>query len=273
MRPASQPIWALISASAHLGAVARAAGVLDIGLVFPRTNETYEISDELRIVFAVQNPKVAEHLKPYISYEILNMTADTTEDIEIIVGGTWDIDWNSTKENDPYLLWSRLIVEGEGKLRVMWRPHWRGCNETRDKIEIDLNQPPENFLVDFEIKAGGQKPDLVAATGGNAENCPNGGVAIEVTDKTLEGHFRYKGLDTCAVLGPPSSMPTSNPCKVKIDKAAVESMQAVSLEKRCRGLDKPDECPKDEEDLAHPRLIPAGVAGLAAVLGASLFLA
>ena len=269
MRPASQPMWALMGATAHLGAVARAAGVLDIGLAFPRANKTYERTDDFPIVFALQNSKLAEHLKPSIWFQILNVTGGDTE---TLVDSTHELDWTSAAENDPYLLWSYLGVEGEGRLRLLWQPRWSACDESRDDVEVVRNRT-DNFLVEFEIKADGEKADLVAATGGDDENCPNEGVGIDVTDKTLDAPVGSSGRETCAVLGSSSSpTPTSNPCRVKIDKAAVESMQAADLEEMCRGSNPPEECPKD--DLAPPRLTAAaGVASLAAVLSAFLFLA
>ena len=274
MRPASQPIWSLIGASAYLGAVARAAGVLDIGLAFPRANETYKRTDDFPIVFALQNPKLAEHLKPTIWYHVLNATGD----FELLVNSDHELDWTSISENDPYLLWSHFRVEGEGRLRILWQPRWSVCDDRRDESRDDsrldvevVRNHTDNFIVDFEIRAEGKKADLVAATGGDSENCPNEGVGIYVTDETLEAPFRSSGLETCAVLDSSSPTPTSNPCRVKIDKAAVESIQAVRLEKACRGLDPPEECLED--DLAHPRLAAAGVASLAAALGVVLFLA
>ena len=135
------------------------------------------------------------------------------------------------------------------------------CDESRDEVEVVRNRT-DNFIVDFKIRAESEKADLVAATGGDSENC----VGIYVTDKTLEARVGSSGRETCAVLGSSSTTPTSNPCSVKIDKDAVECMQAADLEKKCRGLDQPEECPKD--DLAHPRLTAAEVASLAAVLGA-----
>jgi hypothetical protein len=46
-------------------------------------------------------------------------------------------------------------------------------------------------LVDFEIKASGEKVGLIAATNSsNSENCPNAEVGIDVTDKTLEAAIK-----------------------------------------------------------------------------------
>ncbi|KAJ4381926.1 hypothetical protein N0V86_003295 [Didymella sp. IMI 355093] len=266
MRLASQSIWVLVGASGYLSSVASAAGVLDIGLVFPRTNVTYSPSDNFPIVFAAQNSKLAEHLKVSIWYQVLNMTGDT----ELLVDSVREFNWTSASKHDPYLLWSTLTLGGESKLRILWNLHWYSCNQTHQEVILARNIT-DNFLVDFEIRASGQKVDLVAATNNNSANCPNGGVGIDVTDKILEATTRDLTHETCAVLGSSSPSPISNPCKVKIDKATVESMAAVDLEKECKGFDKPSECPKS--GLANPRFAVAGVSTLAAVLGAALFFA
>jgi len=268
MRRACRSTWTLFGASAYLGAAARAAGVLDIGLAFPRANETYEPTDDFPVVFALQNSELAEHLKPSIWYQVLNVTGN----VETLVDSTHEFNWTTASENDPYFMWSHLRVEGEGKLRVLWQPRWSSCDESGDEVDIARNRT-DNFLVDFEIKADGQTADLVAATGGDSENCPNEGVGIDVTDETLEAPARSSGRresETCAVLGSSSPTPTSNPCKVKIDKAAVESMEAADLRERCRGLNPPAECP--DESLASPKLAPGAASSLMALLGAAFYL-
>jgi hypothetical protein len=267
MRLSSQSIWALVVASGYLSAVASAAGVLDISLTFPHTNATYSPSDDFPIVFAAQNSKLAEHLKLSIWYQVLNMTGD----IELLVDSIREFDWTSASEHDPYLLWSPLNLGGESKLRVLWNLHWTSCNQSDQEVILARNST-DKFLVDFEIRANGQKVDLVAATNnGNSADCLNRGVGINVTDKTLEAATGLLAYETCAILGSSSPTPISNPCKVKIDKATVESMAAVDLEKKCRGYNQPSECLKS--GLANPRSAVAGVSTLAAVFSAALFLA
>ncbi|OSS54923.1 hypothetical protein B5807_00797 [Epicoccum nigrum] len=268
MRLASQSIWALVGVSGHLFAIASAARVLDIGLVFPRTNVTYSPSDDFPILFAIQNSKLAEHLEPAIWYSVLNMTGDT----EILVESVHEFNWTSASEHDPYLLWSPLSLGGESKLRILWQPSWATCEESNQDVFLVRNGTNNNFVVDFEVGANGQKVDLVAATNnGYTANCPNEGVGINVTDKTLKGETKSLSIGTCAVLGSSSPTPISNPCKVEIDKATVESMAAVDLEKKCRGLYQPSECPKS--GLSNPQFAVAGISTLAAALGAALFLA
>lgn len=269
MRPATQSLWNLIGTFAYFGAVARAAGVLDIGLAFPRANGTYESTDDFPIVFALQNSTLAQNLNPSIWYKVLDMTRD----IETLVDSIHEFNWTSASDNDPYFLWSHFRVESGAKLRILWQPRWSLCDESRDEVDIARNRT-NNFLVDFEIKEGGVKADLVAATDGDSDDCPNEGVGIYVTDKTFEaaaGSSRLGDYETCAVLGSSSPPPSSNPCKVKIDNVAVESMQAADLKEKCRGLDTPNECP--EEGLANPTLAAAGVSTLAAILGAAFSLA
>jgi hypothetical protein len=270
MRLASQFMWALVGASGYLSAVASAAGVLDIGLVFPRTNVTYSPSDDFPIVFAAQNSKLAEHLELSIQFRVLNMTGDT----DLLVDSDFEFDWTSASEHDPYFLWTSLKLGGESKLRVAWSLHWTLCNQTHQTVTRERNHT-DNFLIDFEVRASGQEVDLVAATNnGNSSNCPNEGVGIDVTDKTLEAANRRLERGTCAVVNSSSPTPISNPCKVKIDKATVESMAAVDLKHKCIGYNQPSECPKsDLDNLANPRFAVAGVSTLAAVFGAALFLA
>jgi hypothetical protein len=270
MRLASQSILALVGASGYLSAVASAAGVLDVGLVFPRTNATYLPSDDFPLVFAAQNSKLAEHLKLSIWFRVLNMTGD----IDLLVDSIFEFDWTSASEHDPYFLWTSLKLGGESKLRLAWSLHWISCNQTHQEVIMERNRT-DNFLVDFEVRASGQEVDLVAATNnGNSSNCPNEGVGIDVTDKTLEAETRLLKHETCAVVNSSSPTPISNPCKVKIDKATVESMAAVDLKHKCRGFNQPSECPKsDLDNLAKPRFAVAGVSTLAAVFGAALFLA
>lgn len=70
------------------------------------------------------------------------------------------------------------------------------------------------------------------------------------------------------VVGSSPPMLVSNPCKVRIEKARVESMAAIDLERQCRGFDKPRDRPKSS--LADPRfaVAGAGVSTIAAALGA-----
>ncbi|KAK1978614.1 hypothetical protein LZ30DRAFT_728497 [Colletotrichum cereale] len=268
MRLLSHSVCCLGAASAYLGAIAQAAsGLLDIGLVFPRQNETYAPMQRFPIIFALQNAELAKHLEPVIELDVLNGSMTM---LDMVNERTFDLKWtNYTRE--PYLVYAFMDFEIEGPLQLLWTTWWRRCVESGDEVRIISNSSGRRRLT-FNIEQGAQKADLASATADEGE-CPNVGEAISVTEKTHDVPKPLSGNDqygTCAVVASPSPAPTSNPCRVKIDKATVESMEANELARRCRRLNPPADCP--EEDHAIQQLAVAGGAALAAALGAAAFL-
>lgn len=72
----------------------------------------------------------------------------------------------------------------------LWQPSLTSCDQSHEGVRLARNRT-DNFLVDFEIKASGEKVGLIAATNSsNSENCPNAEVGIDVTDKTLEAAIK-----------------------------------------------------------------------------------
>lgn len=270
MRIVSSAIWSLVGASAYLGATANAAdSVLDIGVVFPRQNETYAPMERFPIVFALQNAELATHLKPLIELAVLNGSMSMLDKVN---ERTFRLQWaNFTSE--PYLVYASLDFRIEGPLKLLWSAWWRKCDESGDEVRI-VRDNSTNLWVDFNIEEGAQQADVVAVTA-REEECPaHVGVAINVTDETHEVPESLSGVNelsgTCAVVDSSSPTPESNPCRVQIDNAAVESMEAEELEWRCSSVNPPAYCP--EEDHALQQLAVAGGAIFAAVLGVAAFL-
>ncbi|GKT47659.1 uncharacterized protein ColSpa_07840 [Colletotrichum spaethianum] len=269
MRLVSHTVWSLVGALAYLGAISQAAdGVLDIGLVFPRQNETYAPMQRFPIIFALQNAKLAQYLEPIVDLDVLNGSMTMLDKIN---ERTFDLKWaNYTRE--PYLLYAFMDFEIEGPLQLLWTTWWRRCDESGGEVRIVSNSS-DQLRLHFDIKQGAQKADLVEATA-NEEKCPpNVGVVIAVTDKTQDVPKPLSGNDqygTCAFIASPSPAPTSNPCRVKIDEATAESMEADEQARRCRRPNPPSGCP--EKDNAYQKLAVAGGATLAAALGVAAFL-
>lgn len=270
MRLLSRAVWSLVGASAYLGATASAAdGVLDIGVVFPRQNETYAPMERFPIVFALQNAELATNLKPLIELVVLNGSMSMLDKVN---ERTFRLQWtNFTSE--PYLVYAFLDFRTEGPLKLLWSAWWRQCDESGDEVRI-MRDNSTKLWVDFSIEEGAQTADVVAATA-REEECPaHVGVAINVTDETHEVPEPLSGVNelsgTCAVVDASAPTPESNPCRVQIDNAAVESMEAEELERRCSSVNPPPDCP--EEDHALQQLAVAGGAIFAAVLGAAAFL-
>lgn len=247
MHPITRALWALVAVISYLGPVADAAGVLDIGLVFPRANETYEPTDRFPILFAIQNPELARHMEPWLWFRILN---GSTGEWDTISEGSFDLtSANMTEQGEePYLLWAHRKIDGEGPVLLMWQPFWSECDATGadGKVWFAMNNS-DTFMTAFEVRPGGRKADLVAATA-DAEECPDQGLAINVTG-TGEA---WRGPESvlCAVLDFSSPTPAANPCRVKIDQAAVESKEAADLEDKCHSMrwERPAVCP--DESLA-----------------------
>ncbi|KAF6835286.1 hypothetical protein CPLU01_04366 [Colletotrichum plurivorum] len=278
MHAVPRAVWALVAWIAYLGPIADGAGVVDIGLVYPLANETYEPTDRFPVVFAIQNPELARNLDTYIWFKFENHSDPSVFSWDLITRGSFLLRPSNFTDHgsEPMLLWTHQKIDGEGPVWMWWAPAWYECDETGAKVDSKWigNRTAGNFLTKFEVRRGGRKADLVAATArDDDEECAGQGVTINVTDRTHEvSRFGEPGPVTCAVVDLSSPTPASNPCRVTIDQAAVESKEAADLEERCRNLtgNKPPECP--DENLAAWKLGVPGFTSLAAALGAAAFL-
>lgn len=253
---------AIASIIPFVATLASASGIVDIGLIHPQANKTYEPTDQLPLIFAIQMPKLAEHLNSSIWYRVINVT-EPGEDLDLLQDSDFtSFNWTNASDTEPYLFWDYVRIPDEGQIRVIWQPRWSECVESDGGVDIGRNHTAENFLVDFRIAKGGQNVDLIADTSDDSKDCPTQGVALNVTDETLE----TQDEDTCTVVAS-SSISSSNPCKVKIDEDTIESMEAVDLKDKCRGIDKPSECPEPEEDAAS-RVAASSLLGLAMIIAA-----
>ncbi|KAK6356032.1 hypothetical protein TWF718_000406 [Orbilia javanica] len=277
MRPVSHALWSFASSLTFLGAVVNAAaGVLEVGIVFPRVNGTYAPTDKFPIVFALQNAEAAKHLSiDLYSFvrkgpQLRSTFGDAVHDLSSV---------NFTSE--PYFVYHFLNIETEGAYELFSTTTWASCGErpgdrydelTDKRInEVAYLANSTNMAVPFTIKKDGQNVDLVAATADEDKTCFAPGFAINVTDQTREVNNIFgRWIGTCAVVGSASPTPTANACKVRIDSAAAASMSAVVHAAWCRGFNPPADCPK--ESTAAQQLAVAGITSFAAVFGAVAFL-
>ena len=252
MNLVSRAVWSLVGSLAYLGAVANAAGVLEISVVFPR-NETYAPIDLFPVVFALQNAELAKNLNIDFRSNIRNASFDG-------VGGTFFKDLtHADYSSEPYLVYYYETMNTDGTYDMFSTVAWVSCNENGDQVPIISNDT--RLSVDFTIKNGGQQVDLVAATAKDKTCSAEAGVAINVTDQTREFPD-----GTCAVLASSSPTPTASPCRVQIDTAADASMSASWHDRLCRGSNPPADCP---EENAVQQLAVVGVAIFAAAFGAA----
>ncbi|KAL8363332.1 hypothetical protein RB601_009212 [Gaeumannomyces tritici] len=188
----------------------------------------------------------------------------------------------SDGQNGLYLYWTHVNLGVEGPIGLSWNANWLKCEHKNisgsPNPRTDFAAGNDGSVTRFEVKRGGQQVDLVAATASDME-CPDAGFAISLTGKTEKVLFDNTGWPysadearTCALVdASPSPTPTANPCSIKINKAAAESMAAVDFKTKCnRPLDKPANCPKKGH--AFPQFAAAGTTTLAAAIGALGFL-
>ncbi|KAL8381808.1 hypothetical protein RB595_005867 [Gaeumannomyces hyphopodioides] len=268
MRCNPRAVWSLAGATACLGAMANAAGVLDVGLVFPRDNETYEPAEEFPIVWAIQNSRVAELLQLDFIYRLVNLSDKSAGHLALDKFQRHvNISDFTDKESGLVLFWTHVTLLGEGPVGMGWNGGWGECQKKNPLSPTDLSgNMTENFIVDFALKKGGKKADLIAAAAANnGQECPDRGFALRVTDRTDDVRS-----EKCVFVDSSSPTPTANPCRVKVDQAVVESMDATTFRTKCSGPWKPDNCPK--KDHATRQLATAGAAALPAALGALYFL-
>lgn len=257
--------------AAFVGNVVNATGtgILGVDLIFPR-NDTYAPTDHFPIVFAFQNAQLARYLNPSIQYLIWNLeTYDTSFTL------SHDLGWKNWTE-DTYLAHEAMSFPSqEGRYKVSWTLTWESCDEESfenpDRIpRMVFNQT--TWATYFTIDNTAPKVDLVSATANMT--CPNEyGIIINVSDKTLkvpdgvEWSGKTWNNNTCAVLANSTSAPMPDPCRVHIDKAAAESINASVTAHVCRGIDTPDYCEKN----AATQLAVAGVSCFLAAVGALCF--
>ncbi|KAL2132723.1 hypothetical protein VTI74DRAFT_3433 [Chaetomium olivicolor] len=170
-------VWFLVGTLACLGAV-NAAGMLEIDVVFPRSNETYAPTEYFPIVFALQNAKLARHLEPIIYSFVRNGS-----DLETFGDGRHDLTY-ANYSSEPYFVYHHENITTEGPYELFTTAVWQSCNKSGDQVSILGNDI--NFSIHFTIKRGGQEVDLVAATANDKTCSAENGVAINVTDETYE---------------------------------------------------------------------------------------
>ncbi|KFA71137.1 hypothetical protein S40288_10932 [Stachybotrys chartarum IBT 40288] len=130
-----------------------------MGVVFPRQNETYAPMERFPIVFALQNAELAKHLQPLIKLDVLNGSMTMLDKIN---ERNFDLEW-ANYSSEPYLIYGFMDFEIEGPLKLLWTAWWRRCDESGDEVRI-ISNSSDQLWVDFDIREGAQKADLVAAT-------------------------------------------------------------------------------------------------------------
>jgi hypothetical protein len=274
----------LVSIATCAKMVGASSGVVEVDLIFPR-NETYAPTAYLPIIFAFQNSHLAPFLNPLIhinSQLVQNANGSTPEwappesiDLEQLRRANFT-------NNDNYFAYptyerNEYTFATEGIWQVTWTFNWAVCTEDSLANNIFLRNESQHTTT-LTIRKGAQEVDLVSGT--TDKSCSGqDGVAVNITN-TLhipssahwEGQTdKWEGQgDMCAFTA--SSVPKSDPCRVRIDPAAAASIScsiasgssATNFSTATSSLI----CPEDKKSAAGGLMI----GGLAALFGVFSYL-
>ncbi|KAJ5927826.1 hypothetical protein N7466_006782 [Penicillium verhagenii] len=210
------------------------SGVFEVDLIYPR-NETYTPSPLMPMVFAVQNPDMADPLGASISWSFLeggNRSApgsllDGLLELSPmnVLNVSGDLDKLTLDIPGYPLLVTRYLDTfsfPDGTWNFEWSLEVYNCTSGFEDYQNALQVT--NYVT-FNTSKSGKAPDLVAAT--SAGTCD-----------TAEG-FAFNAISleyNCGVLEPTQ---TTNPCAVTIDSAAESNLMAMATEHACSILERP----------------------------------
>ena len=216
----SQPLCTAVPASAPSG--------IEVDVIFPIYNATYNITKSLPIVFALQNLTAAAALGPFsFSWDIMPYgyvgenqepggvtndywtakfdAANTTTEPYILVNQTdvqkWQFGPNYPYSSEPYYPNGSVYA-------LQWFMQWDVAIEPCDSDPLGMFG-----WVFFNINMGDMEPDLENLVG----KCPQLGAVYEFNTTALN--------KSCSAVV--SSNGTSNPCAVTVDKAMVRSISSA----------------------------------------------
>ncbi|KAL4805425.1 hypothetical protein BDV18DRAFT_161080 [Aspergillus unguis] len=209
-------VWALLVAL-WASAVKADIGRTEIDLLFPR-NDTYALMPLMPVVFAVQNPPLAEQLYARLKWGVnplhnANASTEYRDEDKLVDVPSNDTTYYAysavagrlnTKGNEPYGLHDEYGV---------FQGFHRGTYEPVHRLY-------------FTTDDNGRQPDLVAITGG--DDCDNTqAIAFDIEDRLkVPGPLTVDGVTSCALLAEPTPTPTPSPCQASIVSEVASSISA-----------------------------------------------
>lgn len=196
---------------------ARYPGIVEVDLIFPQNTHTYALDKHVPVVFALQNPHLAEPLDLQIEWLVKKEGSWEHEDIisKSTLIGSDDFEYSSS---DPFFHFQTVFgLRGEeGTWQMDWELPVQNCSETERGGWIRRRS------VVLSTKNGSQEPDVIAATE-DPVCAESQGIMFNIT-RLFTGWF-WDEEKSCPDLPPSTSTP--NPCAAKMNPNDVLS---ISLE-------------------------------------------
>ena len=262
-------LFSFLASLACLGDIAKAAGKVEFDLVYPRDNQSYAPTAHMPVVFAVQNPRLAQQIYPYIAFRVQSL-ADPSDGPGTTYNLTRQLNWANVNltSNEPYFVYTFVNdFSKENKWAIWWSMNWTSCEQDHDGVfhgEITTNLSTTTFI-SVITKNDAQPVDLIAANDQPCHKLP--AYAIDnISDESLQVADPSKhGMKTCVVVpAEGAQLPTREFCSVKFN-AAIATNVSADL-KLCGGSAN---CPSEPSTTnAAQRLAGAGAMCLAVAFGA-----
>lgn len=200
---------------------ASALSAIEVDLIFPIHNTTYNITESLPIVFALQNTTAAAALGPFtFEWDIMPYGKVGEPQTQVPGGVTCDY-WQTTFTADntttePYILVNQTDVQKwqygpfypyGSVYALQWYLQW---DDSTKMCKSDWLGPSGTFFFNIDIK--GQEPDLGKLIG----QCPQLAGAYRINTAVMNG--------TCSAVV--SNSGTGDPCAVTVNKAVVANISS-----------------------------------------------
>ncbi|KAI6754850.1 hypothetical protein HG530_012602 [Fusarium avenaceum] len=268
-----------ISSGAAEGQQDDSTGTLEIGLVFPRNETTFNPAVMMPFVFSYRNPKLVPILQPYFLYGVYNYSNASHPIFQ---------DWvepefiNLSANHDPHFevnYHRQLNTEGKWLLKIT--SGFYNCFEDPDRTYNNTYTIQTNFStvnITFTTKGPSEQVDLVAATDSKGCSSPPGlTIKVQDTVKTPKSDGRADEMESeVCPLDPSATL--ADKC-VAVDASAASSIAAEISSRLCRSTLNKTEIPdgiectwmKEKESMGVG-IVFGGTTCLAFLLGALTYI-
>ncbi len=245
-------------------AAAATKGNAEVDVIFPR-NDTFAPTPLMPVVFAVQNPAVAQQLNLRLNYRVIpyghpNATTDYQR-----------VRLNALPNNDTTFYAHDFVSDifnKEGTWEFFWQLRWNNCTSTDDDegrhFSRDTEEPVNSFV--FTTHQDGSKPDLVAISSG--DKCGDTqGIGFEVQDVLdVPPPQNADLLTSCAHVAVPA--PTPTPCSAAVPSEAAESISSRITQAACLASTPVVSCPAKDNASGRAAI---NLVAVALSLGSALY--
>jgi hypothetical protein len=229
MFPSNHAVWLLLAIFINWASAQTFPSVVEVDLLFPR-NDTYAPTALMPVVFAIQNPPVAEPLDLALEWRLYNLP---DPNIAVDANGIIVKRYPTEYILGPYYEYSSFydLTTLEGTWVLFWILYSDNCTQFPTNASSFPGWPQEKTLI-FTTKNGAQATDLVTATAGDVCNSAES-FTFNVTgvEEVLVGSGN--SITNCAVVADTSPTPSANPCAAQLNATGASSILAFLTASAC----------------------------------------